>query len=99
MVNCTIAANNITQILTLPNCATGGWFYVGILIALFFILLMIFIYNFEEAVIVSSLVTFLAALFMSYASLVSWNIALIFIAVFIFSILYVYLTSRMENVS
>jgi hypothetical protein len=95
-----VNVTNISQILALPNQAASGYFWVGILVLIEFVLLLSLLnFGFEMALITSAFITFILSimLFMMGGLVSSWFV-LVFLGVTLFSILYIYVSSTRENV-
>ena len=89
---------NVTGILMAPNEQLGGWFWFGMLLMIFIVMVMALLsYGPELAVISSSFVGLASAILLHYAGLVSWWGVLFFLGWFILISLYVYVTSARAN--
>jgi len=84
------------QLITLANTQTGGWFFLGIIVMLFFVFLFSLLNNgFEQALFTSAFACFIISTLFSYAGLVDWMWVLMFFGILMFSIIYV-LTTKPE---
>lgn len=92
--------SSTSQILSLPNTASGGWFWAGMLVMIEFVLLMAMLnFGFEVALITSAFITLILSIMLYMMSgLVSQWMVMVFLGVTLFSILYIYVSSTRENV-
>lgn len=90
---------NITALLQAQNQGVGNWFWFGLLIMLWLIMLIgLLNYGVESALIASTFTGLTGALLLHYAgNLVSWWGVLFFVGWFILTIVYVYTTSQKVN--
>lgn len=78
------------QIPSLPNQNTDGSFWTVTLYMIWAVFLVIFTYfGFEVAILTSSVIGLIAALFLTYAGLVSWANVLFFAAILLFYLAYI----------
>jgi hypothetical protein len=93
---------NITtpvELLSLPNTNTGGYFWAVMLIVFFIIVLIALLnYGFEIAALIATISTLTVGIFLVYAELIAWKIMLIPFGMFALMILYIFFSSRGENV-
>lgn len=89
---------NVTGILMAPNEMLNGWFWFGMVLMLFIVMVMALLqYGPELATIASSFVGLAGSLLLHYAGLVSWWGVLFFLGWFILIAMYVYVTSARAN--
>ena len=94
MVNITNYFENMTgvqELLNIPNQQTGGyWFWLGMLILIFAVLLVNLIgFGFESAMITSAFVCLIAGLFLVYLELLSWQWLMLFLGTILLILFYV----------
>lgn len=79
-----------TDLMGLPNTNTGGWFWVGMLYMVWFILNAILMtFGVERAIITSSLISLIMAVILVYMDLIAWTYCLFFLGVLIFMFIYI----------
>ena len=85
--------SNVTDFSQLPSAAnsvTGGSFWFGVLIMIFLVvLLLLLVYGFETALLVSSFLSLVIGMRLSFADLLNWVLVLPFVAVILFMFLYI----------
>jgi Zn-dependent protease with chaperone function len=93
-----LSITNATALLQFANLQTSGYFWFGILMMLWIIILLAMLgFGVEKALMTSSFTMFVLAFLMFYAQLVGWRGVLFFISLFIGTILYIFITSYREN--
>ena len=96
MVN--VSITNITGLIQFPNTQTGGYFWFGIMMMIWMIILLALLaYGFEIAVMSSSFTMLVLSFLLFYADLISWRGVLFFVSLFIGAIMYISITSYREN--
>jgi len=90
---------NITGLLVAQNNAVSGYFWFGLLIMFWIIMLLALLnYGIEQALIASNFTGLTGALLLHYAgNLVNWWGVLFFVGWFVLTIIYVYVTSQRVN--
>ncbi len=79
-----------SQLMSLPNQTTGGWFWLGMLYMVWFILMMILSgFGIERSIITSSLICLIMSVLLTYMNLISWTWSLFFLGVLLFMFLYI----------
>lgn len=94
------AINSTSQILSLPNSSSGGYFWSGMLLMIMFVLLLSLLnFGFEVSLITSAFITFILSLmlFMMGGLIPSW-LVMVFLGIVLITILYIYVSSTRENV-
>lgn len=85
--------SNVTSpidLMALPNVNTGGWFWVGMLYMVWFILTAILMsFGIERAIITSSMISLIMAVILVYMNLVSWTWCLFFLGTLLFMFIYI----------
>jgi len=88
---------NMQQLLGVANDQTGGWFYFGVSIMIFIVLLVSFLgFGFESAVVASSFITLILSVLLVYMGLMSWGWAMLYLGLFLLMIFYIAWNSRKE---
>ena len=84
--------------LAAPNSGTGGWFWVGINLMIWVILILVFSgFNIEIALMVASFIALIMSIFLTYMDLASWAWSLFYIGWILFMLLYVIWSSQKEQ--
>ena len=79
-----------SDLIALPNATTGGWFWLGMLYMVWFILMMILSgFGIERSIITSSLICLIMSVLLTYMNLISWTWCLFFLGVLLFMFLYI----------
>ncbi len=82
-------ATNLKDLLAIPNASTGGFFWLGMLVMMWAIIVIAFLpFGFEVAIISSSFIILIAGLFVTYLGLVSWGWLMVFLGIILFMIFY-----------
>lgn len=86
-----MAADTIEDLIVVANNATGQIFIGGFLIAIFVIIIMIFLgrFSFEKSILASSFVCFLIALFLRQANMIHFIFVIAFPVLSAFTFLYI----------
>ena len=85
----------IKEMLSIPNSQTGGWFWFGMLIMIFVILVINFLgFGFETAIVTSAFVGLITGLFLNYLDLVSWQWLMLFLGIILFMLFYIVWSNR-----
>lgn len=95
--NMTRLANviSVEELFQYANDSTGQILMGLMLIALFFIMLFVLKrWEFDKSLLSSSFATFVLAVILSYAQLVNFMFALLFLIVMAFTAFYMYMSSR-----
>ena len=81
---------DISQIPGLANTATDGTFWTGITYMIWAVLFLItLVFGLEVALLVASFVTLILSLLMLYAGLIGLTHVIVFVAIIIFTFLYI----------
>jgi len=92
------AVNNVTEILQVPMNTTSGFFYVGVLVLVFFILLISLAgFGIEVAILASAFVALIAGVLLVYMQLMAWGWLLPFFALILFLFLYITWSSNRDS--
>ena len=84
MINIT----DMTELLAYANTNTAGYFWFGMLVIFFMILLVTFIkYDIEIAAVLSGFISFTIGLLFVYAGLMAWYLDLVFFGVAFLSLI------------
>ena len=90
---------SISQILGMPNTVTNGWFYAGILVMIWAVIMLALLFTgFEIALLASTFIAFLLSVMLYMMGLVASWIVMVPLGVLLITILGVYITSTRENV-
>jgi hypothetical protein len=85
--------SNFTSLGQFPqaaNTASNDTFWIAALMLVFIVLLLLLmVYGFEVALTVSSFLSFIIGLFLTYADLLNWTYNLIFVGIMLFMLLYI----------
>jgi hypothetical protein len=85
--------SNISDFGQVPgqaNVVTGGSFWLGVLIMIFIVVLLLtLVYGFETSLLVSSFLSMIIGMLLSFADLLNWLFVLPFVALIIFMFLYI----------
>lgn len=85
------------DILVIPNTQTGGYFWLGMLVLVFAVLLITLLsFGFEVAMLTAAFITFVIGLFFVYLGLVGWQWLMMFFGIILFIILYITWNSKSE---
>lgn len=88
-------AENITGIVTYANTVTDGAMSILMILAVFFILLLILKrWSFEDALLTSSFICFILSSFLTYGKFLNFMFPLAFLIMTALTALYVYVTRR-----
>ena len=86
---------NMTGLVAAPNATTGGWFYFGITMMVFFIILISLMFEgMDVAIITAGLITFIVSALFSYAHLVDWKWTVAYFGVTILGLLFLFLSQK-----
>ena len=86
---------NSTALLSTVNNSVGGWFWFGVMIMIFAVLVLAEIgWGFTVAVLGTSFLMLMVSMFMFYAGLISWSQVLFFIAIMLGTVIYTYVVSK-----
>jgi hypothetical protein len=90
---------SVSQILGLPNTVTNGWFYAGVLVMIWAVIMLALLFSgFEIALLASTFIAFLLSVMLYMMGLVASWIVMVPLGVLLITILGVYITSTRENV-
>ncbi len=80
---------NFGELLKIPNAITGGWFWLGIQVLVFIVLLVSFLgFGFEVALLSAGFITLISGVFLVYLELLSWRWLMFFLGIILFTLLY-----------
>ena len=85
--------SNITDFIDIPqqaNVVTNGYFWSGMLMMIFIVLFLIMlIWDWAAAFVVSSFICFILALLLLYSGLIGWGTMSLYIALIIISVIFI----------
>lgn len=92
------AINTVIGLLQTPMNNTSGYFYFGVLILVFFILLISLVgFGVEVAILSSAFVALVAGILLVYMELMAWWLLLPFFALILFMFLYIVWSSNRDS--
>jgi hypothetical protein len=86
------------QMLAIPNSTTNGAFWLTVTFLIWVVLNIVFqSFGFEVALLASSFIALVIALFLSYMGLVAFGWVLFFLGILLFTIIYIIWSSNRDQ--
>ena len=85
-------ANTTTpaQLLASPNYNTGGWFWLGMLFMVFFVMILLFMKRgINVALMTSAFVCLILGIFLTYMNVLDFSYVLVFAGIIVINIIYI----------
>jgi len=88
---------NLGEMLKIPNSVTGGWFWLGMQVLIFIVLMVSFLgYGFETAILAAGFISLISGMFLVYMELLSWQWLMFFLGVILLMFIYITWNNRKE---
>ena len=88
---------NLGEMLKIPNSVTGGWFWLGMQVLIFIVLMVSFLgYGFETAILAAGFISLISGIFLVYMELLSWQWLMFFLGVILLMFIYITWNNRKE---